>query len=61
MADTRQAADYLAPQPSKRSDLSLCVTLLSLFDFGAQGQVTRADWERGLLRASGEQKGDDGG
>ena len=38
-----------APDPAqRRSDLSLCVTLLSLFDFSAQGCVTRDDWTRGL-------------
>jgi hypothetical protein len=29
------------------SDLSLCATLLSLFDFNALGEVSKADWERG--------------
>ena len=32
----------------KKSDLSLCATLLSLFDFTASGSVSRLDWERGL-------------
>ena len=41
--------DYVAPEPSQnKSDLSLCATLLSLFDFSAHGEVTRLDWERGL-------------
>ena len=29
------------------SDVSLCVTLVSLFDFSAKGQVSKTDWERG--------------
>ena len=33
---------------SRKSDLSLAATLLSLFDFNADGAVTRAEWERGL-------------
>ena len=41
--------EYIRPEPSvNKSDLSLCATLLSLFDFSAQGHVTRIDWERGL-------------
>ena len=40
---------YVAPKPThKKSDLSLCATLLSLFDFTASGSVSRLDWERGL-------------
>ena len=42
-------AEPAAPDPAqRRSDLSLCATLLSLFDFSAQGFVTRGDWDRGL-------------
>lgn len=33
---------------SRKSDLSLAATLLSLFDFNADGAVTRTEWERGL-------------
>ena len=50
MADYEESQlDYIRPEPShSRSDLSLCATLLSLFDFGAHGYVTRKDWDRGL-------------
>ena len=33
---------------SRKSDLSLAATLISLFDFNADGNVTREEWERGL-------------
>lgn len=33
---------------SRKSDLSLAATLISLFDFNADGNVTRDEWERGL-------------
>jgi hypothetical protein len=51
VGDTSRDGDKRAslhPEGGRRSDLSLCATLLSLFDFSAQGHVTRADWERGL-------------
>ena len=49
MADFSSVDEYRRPEPThSRSDLSLCATLLSLFDFGAQGYVTRKDWDRGL-------------
>ena len=42
------AQEYRAPDTHSKSDLSLCATLLSLFDFSASGHVTRLDWDRGL-------------
>ena len=40
-------ATLLVNMPKSHSDLSLCATLLSLFDFNALGEVSKADWERG--------------
>ena len=34
-------------EAGRKHDLSLCATLISLFDFGASGEVSRSDWERG--------------
>ena len=48
---------FLAPS-SQEYDLSLCVSLLSLFDFRGDKRVTRQDWTRGTraltLHAMGE-------
>ena len=36
-----------AEEKRQSTELSLCVTLVSLFDFEALGEVSRKDWERG--------------
>ena len=51
---TVQPERWLSPGPmmsneekQRASDLSLCATLISLFDFNALGEVSLKDWERG--------------
>ena len=48
MAARPESAGYRPDVAHRKSDLSLAATLISLFDFNADGQVTRQEWERGL-------------
>eukprot|EP00966_Prymnesium_polylepis_P225702 5220867-Prymnesium_polylepis.1 len=49
------------PPNSKAQDLSLCVGLVSMFDFDEKGSVTRDDWKRGMKGLNMEELGEDGG
>ena len=46
-------------QKSAKTDLSLCVTLLSLFDFDGDTLVTQDDWKRGAKHLQLEYMGED--
>ena len=53
------APKEVADRPSLNYDISLCVSLLSLYDFDGDGLISQEDWRRGTRSMNLAVMGDD--